>query len=439
MELNANIEFLQSKEESNIKDRLNSSIDKCTAIRGAVAFWSIRPEYFAKLPEKLANPKSYICVDIHAPTDIDDLAEFVKKNANIYLFMYRKDKEKFPLLHTKFLIFDLCNEQVEIWLGSQNFTYSALEGKNIESTTIITTSKESELYNKLDEYLEFIKTTCEEIGTKLYTEIDKKFNSDYIDFYKKLQGSFDFEEKTHKVLDVLCLDKKDFTTKDKYILITIYDDEKKLSLQVQEKLLIRILDILDSEVIYASDVLSVAEIYPKNESGEHPKLYASHKNEHEISGYIVSKNKTIAVFKKNEPTEEKNKFQIELVIKIGDEFKGELTLSNKVDFWKKDKKNEQNLLYLKLKESEDIYIPKSPDEISKESKYPFDKLKLLDSDNRKKSIEKFLNGENTNDIMELIGKQTIIRKMVSVNNEVDNKEKNNKEKQVNSIQSNLPF
>jgi hypothetical protein len=353
--------------------------------------------------------------------------------------MYRKDKEKFPLLHTKFLIFDLCNEQVEIWLGSQNFTYNALEGKNIESTTIITTSKESELYNKLDEYLEFIKTTCEEIGTNLYTEIGKKFNSDYIDFYKKLQGSFDFEEKTHKVLDVLCLNKEEFTTKDKYILITIYDDEK---IPKEDSLLIRLLDTHNMEVIHNSTILVIGkDTYPANPAneGEHVTEYInSEKIRQEIDGYIVSENKSIAIFKKEKPTKIEKKFR-EFLIKIGDEFKGELTLSNKVDFWKKAEKNKQNLPYLKLKESEDIYIPKSPDEISKESKYPFDKLKLLDNDNRKNSIEKFLNGENTNDIMELIGKQTIIRKMVSVNNEVDNKEKNKKEKQVDSIQRAICF
>ncbi|OUD13252.1 phospholipase D-like domain-containing protein [Thioflexithrix psekupsensis] len=243
-------EFLQSKNEKSIKERMECSIEKCVSIKGAVAFWSINAPFISGLAEKLALNNSYMCVDIHEPTNIDSLNSLIERNANIYLFMYRKDNGKYPLMHAKFILFDLGNGQVEIWLGSQNITKQALEGENIESTVIITTDKDSVLYRKMVDYLGTVKRYCEEVGGNLYKKIGKKFNSEYVDFYKMLQGSFDFQEKTHQVMDVICADVEEFQkgTEDSvnnYTIIAIYNNKnpnKKTSIDKNKELLIRALD-----------------------------------------------------------------------------------------------------------------------------------------------------------------------------------------------------
>ena len=43
-------------------------------------------------------------------------------------------------------------------------------------------------------YLDFIKVYYEDIGTKIHREIGGKFNLEFVDFYQKLQHSYDFQE-----------------------------------------------------------------------------------------------------------------------------------------------------------------------------------------------------------------------------------------------------
>ncbi len=206
------IEFLQSKEQRNIKDKLKQSIKECNSLKAAVAFWNLKIDYFEQLAYKLSLDDSFVCVDIHQPTDIDCLKEFVEKNSNIYLFLYRSSTEKQqPLLHTKLLLFNLPDGKAEIWIGSQNFTNSALEGFNFEATSIITTTKDSKLYKDVLSYLNSIKACCEDIGKKTFGDKTGKFNIDCVDFYKKLQGLF--EGTTKKAMTVLCKDAKNLSGK----------------------------------------------------------------------------------------------------------------------------------------------------------------------------------------------------------------------------------
>ncbi len=201
-----NIElFLQSKKNRNIKPELEKSINKCVSLKGAVAFWNFDIHYLKGLDDKLSHNNSFICVDIHQPTDIDRLKKFVEKGSNIYLFLYRSAKEtQQPLLHTKLLLFDFPNNKAEIWIGSQNFTHSALEGSNFESTTIIPTKINSNLYNVVLSYLNSIKLCCEDIGKKTCENVTGKFNIDCVDFYKKLQGTYKYDGKDIGKMDVFC-------------------------------------------------------------------------------------------------------------------------------------------------------------------------------------------------------------------------------------------
>lgn len=425
------IKFLQSNEQMSIREHIQYSIEKSISIKGTVAFWTINTTFFKGLSEKLASTNSYVCVDIHKPTDIDSLNGFVEKGANIYLFMYRKDNGKFPLMHAKFLMFEFDDEQVEIWLGSQNFTESALEGKNIESTTVISTSKNSELYKQINEYLQFIKDICGDIGKNIYKEIGEKFNHNYIDFYKKLQGSFDFQETTHQVMDIVCTDVKQFSTistnYDSYTFIAIYSDNvKKLRVQTGKDLLIRALDNNGHEICYRSRVfISSARITPTEGKTNTPITTCADQygKQYIINSFIISENNSIPAIVDELP---KGKYPtIEFVVKIADEFTDELKFSQKTEYWKKlSDFNRESSPYLNLivKNNKEIKIPKSPEDVRKESTYPFDKLGRLDMENRIIKINNAKKGISDT-ILRLGPKQPFIRDMVTSEKET---EKNNK-------------
>lgn len=184
--------FLQSKEERDIRKRLKESIERCVVLRGTVAFFNLDIKNIEGLADILKHSESFLCVDIHQPTGIGRLEEFVKEGSNIYLFLYRDGSEKKqPLLHTKLLLFDRKDDTAEVWIGSQNFTYSALSGFNLEATSIITTTKNSKFYEDIENYIKFIKKCCIDVGKRTCGDkTEGKFDTTCVDFYKKLQGSF---------------------------------------------------------------------------------------------------------------------------------------------------------------------------------------------------------------------------------------------------------
>jgi len=214
--------FLQSKEERDIRKRLKESIERCVVLRSTVAFFNLDIKNIEGLADILKHSESFLCVDIHQPTDIGCLEEFVKEGSNIYLFLYRDGSEKKqPLLHTKLLLFDCKDDTAEVWIGSQNLTHSALSGFNLEATSIITTTKNSKFYKDIKNYINFIKKCCIDVGKRTCGDkTEGKFDTTCVDFYKKLQGSFGGSDKKVMVVccgDVECLDGKTllFLSRDK--------------------------------------------------------------------------------------------------------------------------------------------------------------------------------------------------------------------------------
>ncbi len=398
------IEFLQSKEQRNIKDKLKQSIKECNSLKAAVAFWNIDINYLKELADKLSRDDSFVCVDIHQPTDIDCLKEFVEKDSNIYLFLYRVETGRHPLLHTKLLLFDLPDGKAEIWIGSQNFTHSALTGSNLESTSIITTTKGSPLYKDVFSYLDFIKDCCEDIGTKVYPEIGGQFNIEFLDFYKKLQQSFDFQEENKPVIDLVCEDIEDICSiakhkhKDNFILIASFDENDSSKFLVGKEILIRALDKEGEIVCYQSEVYFAGKITPIGENEENKNSFVttytdSHNKRYEIKSYIVRHEAKIPVFISSTPYYITNQ-SFSVIIKIIKEFKKDLSYSQKGNFWRKvcsdDLSKEltylkpiKNLKYLKDKK---VQLPQSPDTVKGKSN-SFDKLFYTEKERRKKVIE----------------------------------------------------
>ncbi|TPE43348.1 phospholipase D-like domain-containing protein [Pontibacter mangrovi] len=59
------------------------------------------------------------------------------------------------------MLFDLPDQKAEIWIGSHNLTNRALNGGNMEASTVINCDRDSQLYNQVNDYLYEIKNKYE--------------------------------------------------------------------------------------------------------------------------------------------------------------------------------------------------------------------------------------------------------------------------------------
>jgi hypothetical protein len=175
--------------------RLQQTVVRATVMRGAVAFWTVKPNFvvqdFAKL---VAANQSFICVDLHQPTSVEIVDELIHEVEKIdsskrHVFLYLRELEgqtevwqansNMPesLLHLKALLFDFNDETAEIWIGSHNWTRRAMIGLNLEATLVLRVGQESQLYQNTKNMLEATRDLCEPFDTRL-----KKY-------YKRLQGA----------------------------------------------------------------------------------------------------------------------------------------------------------------------------------------------------------------------------------------------------------
>ncbi len=173
----------------DLKLKLEKLLLECIEFRGCTAFWTIPTYYFYNVKEKsdshalikaIQKPNSFFCADIHLPTNIDNIFGYTKLGVTeIYLHKYRQGKDhtlNTNLLHSKVLLFDLDNENAEIWIGSHNFTDYAISGKNLEASVAIQCEKTDDIYKDTNAYLEKIK--------KDFCLI---FDPTKVEFYKQLQ------------------------------------------------------------------------------------------------------------------------------------------------------------------------------------------------------------------------------------------------------------
>jgi hypothetical protein len=153
-------------------------IDKSIRLRMAVAFWTIRPEVVSyNLSGILGRSGSFACVDIHQPTNIDHICDLAEKGSNMFFHGKRINEKRKPdgptpklptnLLHSKVLLFDVNDNEAELWVGSHNWTEYALGGINIETSLRIKMHKDSDLYADAENLLESICRQCSPVDPHL--------------------------------------------------------------------------------------------------------------------------------------------------------------------------------------------------------------------------------------------------------------------------------
>jgi len=154
-------------------------MDNAIRMRASVAFWTLSDNdgLGAQASKLLMESGSFLCVDIHHPTNLDVMANMSRAGANVYLHLKHMPKQTGPelrdltvtgmpkhLLHQKFLLFDFPNGEAELWLGSHNWTRRALEGPNVEASLVVSLSQESPLYKEAAENLKYARDTlCEQM------------------------------------------------------------------------------------------------------------------------------------------------------------------------------------------------------------------------------------------------------------------------------------
>ena len=127
---------------------------------------------------QLGKTDSFLCVDIHHPTNLEALARMTSSGANVYLHLEKLVKSKrnphlFPygmppyLLHQKMLLFDYRGADAELWVGSHNWTSRAIHGPNIEASMVVTLKKTSRLYSEANSNLEAVRGFCEPMDPNL--------------------------------------------------------------------------------------------------------------------------------------------------------------------------------------------------------------------------------------------------------------------------------
>ena len=186
------IDFLPSSPTSrSVSHLLMDSLSNCLSVQGSVAFWKLPTDVLDRqLFWALCRPESFICVDFHIPTNFEYLAEFVEQIRShrdfpsLFIFLRKagksNDGDSPVMLHTKILLFDMGNQNWQIWVGSHNFTRSALFGLNLEGSLCVKGNNNepqfTELLAKIKSYLIYIQSLCE------------PFDPNRIPVYKALRG-----------------------------------------------------------------------------------------------------------------------------------------------------------------------------------------------------------------------------------------------------------
>jgi hypothetical protein len=158
-------------------------MSRAERLQAAVAFWTVNERLFdASLAEVLKHEESFLCADVHLPTDIDALASLAATGANIRIYAeeiptYTASGRKEPpaLLHAKMLLFFMKDGTAELWVGSHNWTNRAILGLNVEASLVVTLREGAPLLTQAAGYLDRVRA------------ISDAFDPANVEFYKQLQ------------------------------------------------------------------------------------------------------------------------------------------------------------------------------------------------------------------------------------------------------------
>jgi hypothetical protein len=192
--------FLPIGRNPSVKTEFLNSLQRCEKFMGAIAFNTLPLDFWGNsLKKALKKPGSFICFDIHLPTHIGALADMQEQTDAVYLFLFElrtRPRDYVPelsrsLMHTKMMILDQPDGEAHIFIGSHNWTYTAILGPNIEGSLKIVTRIGSQLYDQMASYLEWIKARAE------------KFDLNLVEYYRMLQKNKDATKEKIKTIKVV--------------------------------------------------------------------------------------------------------------------------------------------------------------------------------------------------------------------------------------------
>jgi len=168
---------------SGISESLKGMFESAKAIRFSIAFMTASG--FRIIEQILDfsmmhNINSYGIIGIHRPTDIDSVDQLNRDTDDrIYInevyAHFTETKRRIPLIHAKLVVIDYEDGRASIYIGSHNWTRSALLGPNMESGAIVDCYKKDAFYNRICSHIEEIRAMSE------------PFNPDKIALYKLVQ------------------------------------------------------------------------------------------------------------------------------------------------------------------------------------------------------------------------------------------------------------
>ncbi|MBM3454749.1 MAG: hypothetical protein FJX80_06330 [Bacteroidetes bacterium] len=156
---------------------LNPILDDTISVKGCSAFWTLKyntsqqgafNRYCSKLYKLLQGKDSFMAVDLHLPTNIEEICNAVNAGCNFYMFMlegkggiYSEIHNK--LLHTKLILFE-GQEHDYVLIGSHNQTLHAInENFNFEASILIQIDPTSQTKHNITQYLEYLKNLSKKL------------------------------------------------------------------------------------------------------------------------------------------------------------------------------------------------------------------------------------------------------------------------------------
>jgi hypothetical protein len=159
-------------------DILIPILKKTKCIKGLSAFWTL--DYKSKGNTKLSQysnlfydllsvENSYMCVDLHLPTNVEQITNSVNNGCNFYMFLFEVKTDNIfsfnnNLLHSKVVLFEGL-EFDYVLVGSHNQTAHAVTGFNMEFSFLMKIDPKSEAKKNILIYLELIKELCMKLPT----------------------------------------------------------------------------------------------------------------------------------------------------------------------------------------------------------------------------------------------------------------------------------
>jgi hypothetical protein len=154
-------------------DILIPILKKTKSIKGTSAFWTL--DYKSKGNTKLSqysnlfygllsDENSYMCVDLHLPTNVEQITNSVNNGCNFHMFLFEVKADNIfsfnnNLLHSKVVLFEGL-EFDYVLVGSHNQTAYAVTGLNMEFSFLMKIDSNSEAKKKILKYLDSIKELC---------------------------------------------------------------------------------------------------------------------------------------------------------------------------------------------------------------------------------------------------------------------------------------